>query len=208
MNRATLGLIFGLVILAYGCTDSKEVQMVKNGELQLCDGATIEQMAKSFMGSPSWVSGKGKDGMAFVNVSGDVFFQEKSVKATLQFEVDKKNDSFAYRSLEMNGVPQNDIVALILIGKMCESAIEKYLEFDRMALTDIRNAKTAAEAYMVDHQQYPERLEQMEFAASDGVRCDYKRMSNAEYVLSAYHEMGSKRFTAGGETAEIKQERR
>lgn len=100
--------------------DSAEVKRVKSGVMQLCPSHTVDQMVKGFMGSPSWKSGKSEDGKAFVNVEGDITFQDKPVRAMVQFIVE--GESFSFSAFEMNGVPSANLIAIGLLNKMCASA--------------------------------------------------------------------------------------
>lgn len=98
------------------------VAMVKGGTIQSCPNTTVEKMVDGFMGSPSWESGVTDEKQAFVNVSGDITFADKPVRAVVQFMVDKDKDTFQYNAFEINGVPQNMFIAAALLEKMCESA--------------------------------------------------------------------------------------
>lgn len=100
--------------------DSAEVKQVKSGVMQLCPSHTVDQMVKGFMGSPSWKSGKSADGKVFVNVAGDITFQDKPVRAMVQFIVE--GESFSFSAFEMNGVPSANLIAIGLLNKMCASA--------------------------------------------------------------------------------------
>lgn len=100
--------------------DSAEVKQVKSGVMQLCPSHTVDQMVKGFMGAPSWKSGKSTDGKVFVNVEGDITFQDKPVRAMVQFIVE--GESFSFRAFEMNGVPSANLIAISLLNKMCASA--------------------------------------------------------------------------------------
>jgi hypothetical protein len=107
-------------LLLGGCLDSKEVEMVKGGTLQMCPGRTVEQMVNGFMGSPSWKSDKTDGGQKFVNVEGDITYQDAPVRALLQFTIE--GDQFQFQAFEMNGVPSPNIVAAGLMQKMCAAA--------------------------------------------------------------------------------------
>jgi hypothetical protein len=119
---ATFG---GLAVLALGwnviLVDSADVQRVKGGSLQSCPHATVDQMVNSFMGSPSWDSGTAENGQKFVNVGGDMTMHDKPVRALVQFMVDPADNTFQFQALEMNGVPQINLLAIGLMNKMCES---------------------------------------------------------------------------------------
>lgn len=100
--------------------DSAEVKQVKSGVMQLCPSHTVDQMVKGFMGSPSWKSGKSADGKVFVNVEGDITFQDKPVRAMVQYVVE--GESFSFSAFEMNGVPSANLIAIGLLNKMCARA--------------------------------------------------------------------------------------
>ena len=98
------------------------VTMVKGGTLQSCPNSTVEEMVDGFMGSPSWESGVTEDQEIFVNVSGDISYADKPVRAVVQFMIDKENETFQYNAFELNGIPQNHFIAAELLEKMCDSA--------------------------------------------------------------------------------------
>lgn len=108
-----------LPLLLLGCSEPKEIQQVKGGVLQLCPKHTVKQMVDGFMGSPLWESGV-DSGKVFVNVGGNITFHDAPIRAKLQFVVD--GDNFSFNAFEMNGVPSANIIALAMMGKMCESA--------------------------------------------------------------------------------------
>jgi uncharacterized protein YecT (DUF1311 family) len=56
----------------------------------------------------------------FVNVEGDITFQDKPVRAMVQFIVE--GESFSFSAFEMNGVPSANLIAIGLLNKMCASA--------------------------------------------------------------------------------------
>ena len=58
---------------------------MKYAKLGSCPEKTLDEMAKGFMGSPSWSSGKSEDGNTFVNLEGDISYMEKKVSALIQF---------------------------------------------------------------------------------------------------------------------------
>lgn len=107
-------------LLLVGC-GSQEIDMVKGGRLPNCEGGTMAQVTDGFMKAPSWESGKTSDGREFVNVTGEISYMEKPVKATVQFFLDKSNKSFQFGALEFNGVPQAQLIAGVLLTKMCEA---------------------------------------------------------------------------------------
>lgn len=102
--------------------DSGEVKQVKSGVMQLCPAHTVDKMVNGFMGSPTWKSGRSADGRVFVNVEGDITFHDKPVRAQLQFIIEGNN--FSFNAFEMNGVPSANLIAIGMLNKMCESAMD------------------------------------------------------------------------------------
>ena len=117
---ASFILCVALALFSTASTDSKEVKLIKGGVLRLCPSHTVEKMVIGFMGSPSWESGKSSDGQVFVNITGDITYHEKPVRAKLQFHIN--GNDFLFNALEMNGIPSPNILAIGMMHKMCESA--------------------------------------------------------------------------------------
>ncbi|SVC29919.1 uncharacterized protein METZ01_LOCUS282773 [marine metagenome] len=116
----------GIGIFKSFSNDSGEdsiVQQVKYAKLGSCPEKTVDEMAKGFMGSPSWSSGKSEDGNTFVNLEGDISFMEKKVSAVIQF-IFNDDDTFKYNALEFNEIPQNNLIASSLLEKMCDATKE------------------------------------------------------------------------------------
>ena len=117
-------IIFMLSIspLLTGCFfDSSEVKLVKNGTLNACPGQTIKQIVDGFFGSPKWESGQSDQGEKFVNIRGEMTYMNKPVEGLVQFKINSDGNTFNYQAFEMNGIPQNNMVAMQLISKMCQS---------------------------------------------------------------------------------------
>ena len=105
-----------------GATPSQEIVTIKQSKLGMCPKATVEEMVDGFMGDSSWESGITEDGIKFVNISGDITYADKPVRAVLQFLFNEDGTSFKYNAFEINEVPQNQFVAAALLKKMCENA--------------------------------------------------------------------------------------
>lgn len=99
-----------------------KIDLVRNGNMQMCEDQTVGHMVDSFMGNPSWESGVGESGVQYVNVSGDITYSDKPVRALVQFTVDEKAETFKYNAFEINELPQNNLIAMNLLSKMCEAA--------------------------------------------------------------------------------------
>jgi hypothetical protein len=112
---AVLLCVLAMAILQ-GC-DYANIEMVKNGHLHSCPSKTMSQMVNGFMGDPEWTGGTGSDGNSYVNVSGNITYYGKQVRATYQFRVD--GETFQFNALEFNGIPQNMLMSLALLNKMC-----------------------------------------------------------------------------------------
>ncbi|QCG92708.1 hypothetical protein E6C67_01990 [Azospirillum sp. TSA2s] len=119
---ATFLVAARLLTLGGNTGDPALITLVSGGTLKSCPDHTVGEMAASFMGSPQWEAGKGKDGTEFVNINSSILMGGKNVDASLQFIVNKQESSFSYRALEINGVPQINLVAMGLMQKMCEAA--------------------------------------------------------------------------------------
>ena len=106
--------------LALGaCMDTQEIQMVKRGSLTAFPQKTVEQTVNGFFGSPRWESGQASDGKRYVTIRGKMTYMEKPVNAALQFVVNKQEQTFEYQAFEMNDIPQNGLLAVGLLSKMC-----------------------------------------------------------------------------------------
>ncbi len=112
--------IFSILFFVIGCWSDPAVDSVKNGALSSCPEKTVGQMAEGFMSSPSWTSLVADDGKTYVNLEGGITVSEKPVTSLIQFLVSDDLDTFEFNALEFNGVPQNTIMAVGLLSKMCE----------------------------------------------------------------------------------------
>ena len=96
------------------------VDMVKDGVLDTCPTKTIGEMVSSelIMNSPSWESFESDDGMTYVNLEGLVQYEVAS-NVLLQFIIKKDKSGFVYNAMEIDGEPQEEYVADILLATMC-----------------------------------------------------------------------------------------
>jgi hypothetical protein len=101
--------------------EDANITLVRDGHLSAYPNIPIGKAVNSFMGSPRWESDTAKDGREFVNVRGRISYEGKEVEAVVQFEINRKAGTFEERALEFNGVPQNRLIQLALMSKMCES---------------------------------------------------------------------------------------
>lgn len=112
--------LFTFILLISSCSqDSASIVVVKTGRLTACPDRTVEAAVNAFFGSPEWESGVTETGVKFVNVGGDMKYMNKAVKGIVQFAISKDNKSFSYSAFEINEIPQNKLIALGLINKLC-----------------------------------------------------------------------------------------
>jgi|TARA_B110000263_G_C15207716_1_gene463713 hypothetical protein len=119
-------VIILVIIVAVGYNllnngEDENAQSVKFAKLGSCPQMTLEEMAEGFMGSHSWSSGEGEDGNSFVNLEGDITYRDKEVTALIQFQLNN-DETFEFRAIELNEIPQPTIMGLTLLEKMCEGS--------------------------------------------------------------------------------------
>jgi hypothetical protein len=102
--------------------EDSRVTHVRDGTLGACPNRTVDQMAKAFMGAPTWESGRAADGTEFVNLSGRLTFSDKPVVAVVQFKMTEDGRSFELGAIEFDGLPQPRLMGIALLGKMCSAA--------------------------------------------------------------------------------------
>ena len=122
-----LKFIFMIVSLVLVACDSSEVKMVKGGTLQSCPDKTVEQMVNGYMGNPEWRSLVAEDGNDYVNIVGEISYNKQPTKAEIQFRLNKEKSSFQFQAWELGGKPASDIVAAVLLEKMCYADLEEFV---------------------------------------------------------------------------------
>jgi hypothetical protein len=102
------------------------------------------------------------------------------------------------------------IIVLPIIGFISyatHSAVGQMSEYrlkgdNSAALSDLKNAKTAVEAYAADHDgKYPARLKDADFTVSQNVEVDYRLENPKQYSLFSKHKDGDKVYHS---TEEVK----
>ena len=112
-------LVFILsMILISACGQTPEVLMVQGGTLGSCQSKTVKEMIDGFMGSSIWESITADDGASYVNISGDIMYAEKPVRAKIQYKLNA-DETFEFSALEFNDIPQNGFIAMGLLQNMC-----------------------------------------------------------------------------------------
>jgi len=109
-------VIVGVIIIALSFSgssgDDQYVQMVKNGHLNNYPNKTVGEAFGGYLSNAKWSSGTSTEGNKFVNVRGRGTFMGNRVDTLVQFSVDYDNGTFEYRALEVNGVPQANLIAI------------------------------------------------------------------------------------------------
>lgn len=126
MKKLKIPFLAAIFLMFMAC-ESSEVQMVKGGTLPICPDKTVEQMVNGYMGNPKWESFEGTDGNNYVNVVGEITYEQQPTKAEIQFRLNKDNSTFQFQAWELGGKPASDLVAEVLFEKMC------YVELETLA---------------------------------------------------------------------------
>lgn len=111
-------LILFLALLLNSCGESEMVSLIKNGTLENYPEKNLGIAIDNYFGTPYWTSGESEDGEKFVNIEGRILFMDKEVDALLQYTISADNTSFEYSALELNGIPQSNLIYLGLIESM------------------------------------------------------------------------------------------
>jgi len=100
------------------------------------------------------------------------------------------------------------LIVIAIIGILAAIAIPQLSiyrtrAFNKAAVSDLKNAAIAQEAYHGDHLQYCSSLTTIEsppynFYLSQGVELTIVSADDAAYVMEAYHPSGDVTFTASG----------
>lgn len=116
-----LVLISIFLVLRIGLNNTVEIVVVKQGIIKICPNHSVKEMIDNTMTSPTWTSGRAGGSIYFVNVVGDINFENKKSKALIQFKIDKKAGTCDYQALEINGVAQKLTTANTLLKNMCDN---------------------------------------------------------------------------------------
>jgi len=96
---------------------------------------------------------------------------------------------------------------LFVIGVVVAVAIPQFnayriKDFNKTALSDLRNSKTTLEAYFADHQRYPDTLESAKYIPSKNVYVKCAILPDA-YVCGAAHKKGDVLYITDNTEAKI-----
>ncbi|MBW8018040.1 MAG: hypothetical protein FVQ82_17870 [Planctomycetes bacterium] len=110
-------------VVVYDNVFHDNIITVKEGNFTACQGYKIGSIIDKFLYLPDWSSFVGEDGKSYVDVSGKYKFTNKPVDFSLQFVVDDQTGSFNVQALKVNGVPQNNLIIVSLVDKLCNSIL-------------------------------------------------------------------------------------
>ena len=105
-----------------GCSsEDPAIERIKSGKFNDCDKATIDDLTDNFFASPSWVRIVATDGRNYVNLTGEMTYDEVPVDALVQFTAPMyDNAGFEINAFEMNDLPQNAFMIGALVTAMCD----------------------------------------------------------------------------------------
>tara|TARA_B100000900_G_C20253549_1_gene583017 strand:+ start:143 stop:505 length:363 start_codon:yes stop_codon:yes gene_type:complete len=111
-----------VILFTTASCDSSAISLVKNGSLDDCSDHTVEELVDGYFKNPEWEEIVADDDRTYVNITGEILYEERPVKAKLQFKISNKNDRFQAQAFEIDGIGQNDFMILSLLASMCEEA--------------------------------------------------------------------------------------
>jgi len=121
LDKLKLIFLSSFLFLVIGCGSDTAVDLVVNGNMDNCPQKTLGQMANDYMDSPSWESLVAVDGLTYVNLKGGITYDGVPATALVQFLVNENTDRFEVNVMEINDVPQNNLIANVLLDNMCEA---------------------------------------------------------------------------------------
>ncbi len=114
-------LIITIFISFIGCKSEMD-KTIKQGYFDACKKHTVEKLVESFFANPKWESFISPDDDKYhLNASGQITYDNKTVNAIIQFEMEGDN-RWQINAFEINGVPQDEVMVAELINEMCLSA--------------------------------------------------------------------------------------
>lgn len=100
--------------------EDKYIEIVKNGYNENYPDVTYETAFSAFFDTPRWSYFKSDDELDVVEFTGDCTYRDTSVKARIQFTVDKDNGIFEAVYLAFNEVPQDMFTMVALFTEVFE----------------------------------------------------------------------------------------
>ena len=102
-----------------GCSSDSRLSLVKNGVMDLCPQATVKEMVDNYVGGPKWSAFVATDGEDYVNIEGEITYDDLPVDMLLQFKVNTDSERFEVNAFELNEIPQNIFMQAALLESMC-----------------------------------------------------------------------------------------
>jgi hypothetical protein len=94
---------------------------VKEGHLKAYPNVPIGKAVDAFHTSPAWKVVPGHDATEYVNFSGGAIYCNKPIQVTLQCQVNRSVGSFEVNALEMNDIPQDNLMKAAFLSTLVES---------------------------------------------------------------------------------------
>ena len=114
-------LLLSSLFFLQACSQDPTIERIKGGTFNECDKATIGDLVDNFFSSPSWKAIDATDGKNYVNLTGGMTYDERSVDALVQFTAPMyDNAGFEINAFEMNNHPQNGFMVRSLVTAMCD----------------------------------------------------------------------------------------
>ena len=95
--------------------------IVKEGYFDLCEETTVEVLVQNFFANPSWDSFFAEDGYYYINVTGNILYDNAAAFSLVQFSV-YEDQSWEINAFEIDGQPQDDYMVIELINLMCQES--------------------------------------------------------------------------------------
>ena len=105
--------------LFVGCSSDSRLSLVKNGVMDFCPQATVKELVDNYVGSPKWSAFVATDGEDYVNIEGEITYDDLPVDMLLQFKVNTDSERFEVNAFELNEIPQNIFMQAALLESMC-----------------------------------------------------------------------------------------
>ena len=87
--------------------------------MDLCPQATVKEMVDNYVGGPKWSAFVATDGEDYVNIEGEITYDDLPVDMLLQFKVNTDSERFEVNAFELNEIPQNIFMQAALLESMC-----------------------------------------------------------------------------------------
>jgi hypothetical protein len=94
---------------------------VKEGYFDLCEETTVEVLVQNFFANPSWDSFFADDDYYYINVTGNIMYNNAEAFTLVQFSV-YEDQTWEINAFEIDGQPQDDYMVIELINLMCQES--------------------------------------------------------------------------------------